>query len=416
MAHCGLRRKADSHSWLGILRDETGTALVSVGYHYAMPAQPHVLVIGLGITGSAIAATLAVNGIRVTAFEQFTPLHDRGSSHGDTRIYRRVPHEGPIYADLATSSWEGWREWSKLAQEELLVDCGGIDAGPEDSAIVRESERLCRDYGQPCEMLTGAAFNRRYPHFNLPESWSVAYQPHSGFVRPDATRSFLHQMARAAGARLLHETRIVDIDLRPAGVTVRGERESVSGDILIVAAGSWLPRLLPGLDLPLAIERRVLAWFRPDRSEPLWDGRLPIFCLDGEGGWYGMPTPEGMLKIGHDKHLGQRIDPDQHPLRPGEDDAAKLTPCIERYFSGFAGKPTSMKACVYTITPDHHFVMDRHPGHVNVFVFSCCSGHGFKYAPAYGKIALDFVSGRARPDLADLGMKRNVGRTTRFSE
>ena len=380
-----------------------------------MPTQPHVLVLGLGITGSSIAATLAVNGIRVTAFEQFTPLHDRGSSHGDTRIYRRVPHEGPIYVDLATSSWEGWQEWSKLAGEELLVACGGMDAGPQESAIVRAAETLCRDYGQPCEMFTGVAFNQRYPHFNLPRSWTVAYQPHSGFVRPDATRTFLHWLASEAGARLLHETRIVDIDLQSAEVTVRSEQEAVSGDILIVAAGSWLPRLLPELDLPLTTERRVLAWFRPDRSEALTDGRLPIFCLDADGGWYGMPTPEGTLKLGHDKHLGRRIDPDQLPLQPGDSDAAKLTPCIERYFRGFEDQPFSMKACIYTLTPDHHFIIDRYPGNANVFVFSCCSGHGFKYAPAYGKIAFDLVAGRSRPDLAALGMKRTGKQTTRFS-
>jgi sarcosine oxidase len=378
--------------------------------------KPHVIVLGLGITGSSIAATLAVNGIRVTAFEQFTALHDRGSSHGDTRIYRRVPHEGAIYVDMATSSWDGWQEWSKMAGERLLVDCGGIDAGPEESAMVRESESLCRAYGLPFEMLTGAAFNERYHHYNLPPKWSVVYQPHSGFVRPDATRTFLHKMARAAGARLLHRTRIVDIELHPTGVTLRSERESVSGDILIVAAGSWLPRLLPELELPLVAERRVLAWFHSDRSEPLSDGRLPIFCLDGDGGWYGMPTPEGMLKLGHDKHLGQRIDPEQPAMQPGEADAAKLTPCIARYFRGFAGTPAAMKACIYTLTPDRHFIIDRHPIHGNVILFSCCSGHGFKYAPAYGKIALDFVAGKPRPDLAALGIKRSGSSTTGFSE
>ena len=383
---------------------------------YAVSRQPHVLVLGLGITGSSIAATLAGKGIRVTAFEQFTALHERGSSHGDTRIYRRVPHEGAIYVDMATSSWDGWQEWGKMAGEKLLIDCGGIDAGPEESAIVRESEKLCRDYGQPCEMLTGTAFNQRYPHYNLPPTWKVAYQPRSGFVRPDATRTFLHKMARSVGAKLIHETHIIDIDLQPTRVTLRSERGSVSGDILIIAAGSWLPRLLPELHLPFATERRVLAWFQPYRSEPLTDGRLPIFCLDGEGGWYGMPTPDGMLKIGHDKHFRQKSDPEQPTIQPGDADAAKLTPCIQRYFRGFADKPSAMKACIYTLTPDHHFMIDRHPAHANVFLFSCCSGHGFKYAPAYGQIALDFVVGKPRLDLSTLGIERTGNSTTRFSE
>jgi len=376
--------------------------------------QPHVLVLGLGIAGSSIAATLAANGIQVTAFEQFTALHEHGSSHGDTRIYRRVPHEGAVYVEMATSSWIGWREWSKMAGERLLVECGGIDAGPAGSPIVRASEKLARDYGQACEMMTGATLNHRYPHYNLPPDWEVAYQPGGGFVRPDATRTFLHKMARSAGATLLHETRVVDINLHSSGVTLRTEQESVSGDMLIVAAGSWLSRLLPQLEIPLATERRVLAWFKPERSEALSDGRLPIFLMDNDGGWYGMPTPEGLLKLGHDKHFGEQINSDQPAIEPGEADAAKLMPCVERYFKGFASKPAAMKTCIYTITPDHHFIIDRHPGNANVILFSCCSGHGFKYAPAYGTIALDLVTGKSREDLAALGIKPSGNRITRY--
>lgn len=377
---------------------------------------PHVLVLGLGITGSSIAATLAAGGFRVTAFEQFSALHDRGSSHGDSRIYRRVPREGAVYIELAASSWDGWQEWSQLAAEKLLVDCGGIDAGPKSSTMVNATEKLCHEYGQPCERLTGAAFNRRHPHFNLPPDWDVIYQPRSGFVRPDATRAFLHRLARSAGARLLHETRVVDVDATATGVTVRTAQEAVSGDVLIVAAGSWLPRVLPELKLALSAERRVLAWYQSKQNEPLTDGRLPIFCLDSEGGWYGMPTPDGTLKIGHDKHLSETIDPDQPTIQPGDADAAKLAPCVERYFRGFEAQPSMMKSCIYTITPDRHFIIDRHPAHENIILFSCCSGHGFKYAPAYGRIALDLVSGKPRPDLAGLGLNCSGHSATRYSE
>jgi sarcosine oxidase len=301
-----------------------------------------------------------------------------------------------------------------MAGERLLVECGGIDAGPEGSPIVRASEKLAGDYGQVCEMMTGAALNQRYPHYNLPANWEVAYQPGSGFVRPDATRTFLHAMARTTGARLLHDTRVIDINMHSSGVTLRTEVESVSGDMLIVAAGSWLPRLLPELEIPLATERRVLAWFKPERSESLSDGRLPIFLIDSDGGWYGMPTPEGMLKLGHDKHFEERINSDESAVKPGDADAAKLMPCVESYFKGFSNKPVAMKTCIYTITPDHHFIIDRHPSHENVILFSCCSGHGFKYAPAYGAIALDLVAGKPREDLAVLGIRPSGNRITRY--
>jgi sarcosine oxidase len=267
-----------------------------------------------------------------------------------------------------------------------------------------------------CEVLTGAAFNQRYPHYNLPPTWSVAYQKRSGFVRPDATRTFLHQMATASGANVLHNTRVIDVDARATRVTIGTQREPITGDFLIVAAGSWLPKLLPELDLSLSAERRVLAWFEPQQSEALDDGRLPIFCMDSDGGWYGMPTPEGKLKLGHDKHLGQRVDPDQGTTAPGEADAARLTPCVDRYFKGFNPQPSAMKTCIYTITPDHHFIIDRHPANANVILFSCCSGHGFKYAPEYGKIALDMVRGKPRPDLDQFRLNRGGSAITRFGD
>ena len=381
-----------------------------------MPIQPHVIVLGLGVAGSSIAATLAQSGYRVTAIEQFEPLHERGSSHGDTRIFRRVPHEGEVYVQLASASLNGWRRWNGMSKEWLFVACGGIDAGPDDSGLVNAAERLCEQYEQPCQVMEGKTFNGQYPLFNLPANWRVVYQPSSGFVRPDATRSFLLQLARGHGARLLHETAVLGIDSSPSSVVVRTAHETLSGDFLIVAAGSWLPELFPDLPLPLSTERRVLAWFEPSAREEICDGRFPIFCLDADGGWYGMPTPDGTIKIGHDKHLREQIDPDVPPRLPDIEDARKLTPCVRNYFSGFVEQPFAMKACIYTLTEDHHFVIDWHPAHSNVLIFSCCSGHGFKYAPVYGDIAADFIAGKPRPDLDLFRLKRSHVVATRFGE
>jgi sarcosine oxidase len=379
-----------------------------------MSQSHHIVVLGLGIAGSSIAATLAEGGYRVTAIEQFSPLHERGSSHGDTRIYRRAPFEGDVYVEMARVSFEGWREWSRAAGEDLFVQCGGIDAGPPGNPLSVNAARLCAYYKLPHEILSGAAINERYPHYHLPPSWQVVYQPMSGFVRPDAARKFLHKMARLAGARMLFETPVTAIETGADGIRVRAGTETIAGDQLIVAAGSWLPQLFPELKLSLAVERRVLGWYAPQTPEPLADGRLPIFCMDADGGWYGMPTPNGRLKIGHDKHLGESVDPNSLPVAAGQADAAILSPCITRYFQGFSNEPETMKPCIYTLTDDHHFIIDRHPMHERIVLFSCCSGHGFKYGPAYGQIALDLVAGRPREDLAALRLGRNDGRVTTF--
>lgn len=381
-----------------------------------MTMQPHAIVLGLGIAGSSIAATLASRGFRVTGVEQLSALHERGSSHGDTRIFRRVPHEGDVYVKMASASIEGWRAWNRVAKDELFVECGGIDAGPEESRTVQAAEELCARYGQPFEALRGSEFNRRCSHYNLPVDWRVIYHPSSGYVRPDATRTFLYALARERGATLLHDTAVVGIEFHSERVAVRTSRETIAGDFLVVAAGSWLPNLFPDLGLNLSTERRVVAWFQPKTGAKFNDRGLPIFCFDADGGWYGMPTPDGRIKIGHDKHLRQRIDPDRLPIEANAEDAAKLSTCIRDYFVGFDQDPCEMKPCIYTLTKDHNFIIARHPEHSNILIFSCCSGHGFKYAPVYGEIAADLIVGAPRPELDSFSLVRDGGMITRFSE
>ena len=388
-----------------------------------MPTQPSVIVLGLGIAGSSIAAALATRGHRVTGIEQFAPLHDRGSSHGDTRIFRRVPHEGPIYVDMAELSLRGWQSWNQQWRKsdsfdgfDLYLPTGGIDAGPDHSAMVHSAEILCREYNQPFQLFSGAAFNRQHPPYHLPANWRVVHQPASGVVRPDATRTFLHAQARAAGATLLHNTSVLAIEPNSTTVRVRITGESLTADHLIVAAGSWLSKLLPELNLNLRPERRVLAWFQPTVALP---PNLPIFILDADGGWYGMPTPDGRLKLGHDKHLRQPVnpgrDPADAPIQPNAEDAALLSQCIRRYFPSLDPAPVEMKPCIYTLTPDHHFLIDHHPHHLNILLFSPCSGHGFKYAPAYGQIAADLLAGKPRPDLAPFTLQHTHQPLTRYT-
>lgn len=376
----------------------------------------HVIVLGLGLAGSAIAATLAERGHRVTALEQFAPLHERGSSHGDTRIQRRVPHEGPQYVALADASWPEWRRWGALAGEDLLVSCGGLQAGPPGVASVARCFELARQYGHPCEALDAGAVAARFGHYRLPADWEAAYQPDSGFVRPDATRTYLHARARDLGAELRFGVRVQAIDPDAAGVTVQTADGPVTADRLVVAAGAWLGKLLPGVGPALAPERRVIAWFAPDRPAPLADGRLPIFIFAADGGWYGMPTPDGLLKLRHDKHLRQAVDPDAPSLPPDDADAALLGQCVARYFRGFSPVPVKMRACLYTISPDLHFSIDRHPQDARILIFACCSGHGAKYAPAYGLIAADMVDAVARPDLAAFALDRRIQPALRYTE
>ena len=355
----------------------------------------HVAVIGLGIAGSSIAAALARRGYRVTAIEQFSLLHDRGSSHGDTRIFRRYPHEGQEYERLAGICLPLWRQWNEEAGENLLVTCGGIDAGPAGSPMVERSRDICaRHPSVENRMLSGEEVNRGFPLFRLPPDWQTVFQPTSGYLRPDATLKFLHQRARDAGAALRERFPAV-IEATNQDVRVHGNGETIECDKVIVSAGGWLPSLLPELALPLSVERRVMGWFRLRDGRKLNPGELPIFILDDAGAWYGMPTPDGCLKFGNHSHLREKIDSRQAVGEPDKKDEQLLASGASRYLNGFEEEPFRMKTCIYTINQGDRFIMDWHPDHPNVLIFSCCSGHGFKYGPAYGEIAVEMIEGKS---------------------
>jgi sarcosine oxidase len=365
----------------------------------------HVVVIGLGIAGSSIAAALARRGYRVTAIEQFALRHERGSSHGDTRIYRRFPYEGQEYERLAARSLPLWKQWSSDAGEELLVQCGGIDAGPAGSPAVAAARSLCERHPDPKNRFArGDAINRQFPLLRIPPEWEAVYQASSGYVRPDATLRFLHGQASDAGARLL-ENFPATVEMTGQGARIHGPGETIDCDKVVVAAGSWLPTLLPELRLRLSVERRVMGWFKPAGGRKLAAGELPIFLLNTAGVWYGMPTPEGTLKVGNHRHFGEKIDAGQPAGEPDAADEMLLRECMNRYFNGFDERPIRMKQCIYTINEEDRFIMDWHPEQPNILIFGCCSGHGFKYGPVYGEIAAEMVEGRLPRDAEAFALK-----------
>jgi glycine/D-amino acid oxidase-like deaminating enzyme len=185
---------------------------------------------------------------------------------------------------MADVSWHGWREWNRLAGEQLLVECGGVDAGPEDSTMLSTTERLCRQFNQPCDVVGADAFNRRQPFFRLPADWKAVYQQHSGVIRADKTLKFLIDIARQSGARVIFNTRMCAVDPDTRMVSISNGQELLKYDLLIVTAGSWLPKIFPRLPLPLSLQRRVNGWYPPQTAANLIDGRLPVFRVDFDGG------------------------------------------------------------------------------------------------------------------------------------
>jgi sarcosine oxidase len=373
-----------------------------------------VAVVGLGIAGLSICTTLAEKGVEVSGFEQFDFMHDRGSSHGDTRIFRRTPGEGDLYVRMAERAQELWRAWEKRAGKRLLSAMPGVMAGPPGSAFIASCRALSQHYRHPAVFLEGKDVeNATQGAIKLPGDWSVCLQRDCGVLHADEARLFLIAEAERLGAKL-HANVSIASPIEAASLVVDGVKRSF--DAVIVSAGGWSGRLLPELAPALKPKRRVVGWFR-SRS-PL-HALPPVLCCDNEIGLYGMPAPGpefggGLYKIG--AHVvGGEVDPDCVE-EPNEDDAALISAQIAEHFPLHDPTPVTMKRCIYTMTADENFLIApiRQFGEDRVLAFSCCSGHGFKYAPLYGDIALAWLNGEECEELKAFGVENRPAHATKL--
>lgn len=351
-----------------------------------------VAVVGLGIAGLSIAARLALAGHEVFGFEQFEPMHENGSSHGDTRIMRATPGEGEAYVRLARRAASAWRTWEGLAGRPLIEWTGGLMAGPRGSPFVAACQRLSHE---PAALLRGDAIHpltRGY--LAMPYEWDVFRQEDAGVIAADATRAFLLRQAASWGARLFHNRRI---NAPIEGVSLRIGDENLSFDAVIVAAGSWAGKLLPEFAGRLAVKRRVVGWFETDAPR-----LLPVICIDNDEGVFGMSAPRGYYKLGLHA-VGGATDPD-NVREPDEKDAALLAEQAVLLLPKHRPEPVGMQRCLYTVTPDEHFLLAQSAAHERVLLFSACSGHGFKYAPIFGELAEEWLIGAPSPEFQAFGL------------
>ena len=372
-----------------------------------------VIVVGAGAAGSATAFELATRGKRVLLLEQFGVAHERGSSHGLTRIIRLAYFEHPSYVPLLRRAYERWRELESASGRKLLHATGSIDAGGADSRTVRGSLHSCAVHELEHEVLTSDELSARYPGYALPAGYTAVLQPDGGFLIPEACIEAHVALARAAGADVRTEEKVVNLTATPGGnVAVETATERFEAGQAVVAAGAWLPVLFPELAPFVQPERQVLAWFAISDRDLFAPARFPVFNLDHAGKhWYGFPefgVPG--FKVGCYNHLREQADPDtldRTDVRPRDIDLLRelVTDC----FPAAAGEALMSKVCMFTNTPDEHFILDRHPDLPQVVLASPCSGHGFKFASVVGEILADLVERDTTPH--DISLHR----LTRFS-
>lgn len=363
-----------------------------------------VIIIGLGAMGSAAAYELANSGLKVLGLEQFEPLNRMGSSFGKSRMIRKAYMEGDFYIPLLNRAYDKWFELDKIERRPLINLCGGLYVARGDDPIVLDTLASAKAYDIPVETLNPSEIENRFPVFTPAEDVVGVFEPSAGYVNPDATLLLYQTLARENGAELRFKEAVVDIQIMENFVQVETGSEIYKAKKMVVTAGAWLKKMMVylGRPMPLEIRRMVLHWFEPEGSSAdfmpgkfvpnLW--RLP----DGHI-LYGFPwteEEEGIKYAFHDRFdkvdnlrkLNREVDKDE--VRIAREGLMGCAPTVPH-------RHMISKVCLYTMTPDEHFVLGPIKGEERVIVAGGFSGHGFKFVPVIGEILRDYVCEK-KPD------------------
>ena len=368
-----------------------------------------VIVVGLGAMGSAALYHLARRNVRALGIERFEPGHERGSSHGRTRIIRHGYFEHPSYVPLVRRAAALWRELEAASGQPLMTITGIAEIGKPDSTLVAGTLAAAREHRLPHEVITAHELMRRHPAFRLPQDFVAVMQPDAGFVEAEAGIRAHLRLAVAAGADMRTGEQVVSIEQIGECVRVVTGRKTYEAGAVIVAAGPWVTSLVPDLNLPLPVTRQVLLWVRPSQPELFRAGWFPVFMIESEHGiHYGFPLhDDGLLKIAKHHHVGETVDPETYDRNVTAADEATITGPLFPMLPAAAGPVVTAKTCLYTMAPDEDFVIDRIPGRERIVIASPCSGHGFKFSPAIGQALADLaLTGRTAADLRRFRLSR----------
>ena len=356
-----------------------------------------VIVVGIGGMGSATAWQLARRGQRVLGLERFDIPHAMGSSHGVTRIIRLPYYEDPAYVPLLHRAYALWRELEAATGERVLITHGSLDGGIEGGEVFNGALASARLHGLPHEVLTGAEVNERFPGYNLAPQARAIFQPQGGYVMSERAIVAHVRAAQAEGAEIHAREQVLGWEALAGGegVVVTTDRGRYRAARLVLTAGAWMADLAPLLRDIAVPERQVLAWLQPRDPSLFTPQRFPVFNLEvPEGRYYGFPVVEVPgFKFGRYHHRVERMPAERMRREVDAEDEALLRAFAERYFPRGTGPTMALRACMFTNTPDEHFILDHHPAHRQVVLASPCSGHGYKFCSVVGEVLADLASG-----------------------
>jgi sarcosine oxidase len=361
-----------------------------------------VAVIGLGAMGAASIYAAARRGLRVLGVDRYESGHRRSSSFGESRLIRLAYFEDPSYVPLVREAYEHWRALEVASGEKVLIITGVIEAGFSGAPLVVDSWRSATEHNLRCERLTATEANARFPAFDLPSDWDVIFQPDAGALLPEKAIRLFVAGAKAHGASVRLNTRVTSVE--PVGDRVKivlEGGEQIEAGSAVVSAGAWIGDLLPDVAANLRLTRQPLMWFQPLKPALAGPERMPAFLFQTPADLiYGLPNVCGTgVKAASHLSGGDLSSAEQPRAEVSRAEVDYLQGLIRRYVPAAAGTLVNTSVCIYTRSPDGHFVVGLHPQAPQLVIASPCSGHGFKFASVMGEILADLAIDRktARP-------------------
>ncbi|MCH2180401.1 MAG: N-methyl-L-tryptophan oxidase [Mariniblastus sp.] len=358
------------------------------------------IVLGLGGLGSASLCAAARQGWNTLGIEQFGVVHDRGSSHGQTRIIRTAYFEHPDYVPLAQRSWDAWTELQRESGEWLVQKTGLLQVGPPEGEVVQGVLGSARKHDLPVDVFTPEELVAKYPALQPNPDHIGVFEASAGFLRVETCVTTLLKLARLAGATIQANTEVLSFSVDRQGlISVETTRGKLQTERLMVTAGPWTQQVLADCDFHFDVIRKQQQWFQIDRVDIKYENGFPCFLFEtADGCFYGFPELDRLgMKLA--EHSGGQavLDPSSLDRQVDPHDQTRCEQFLDEHFHFTKRRLVHQSACMYTMSPDGHFVIDRHPRFDNIVLAAGMSGHGFKFLPVVGQQLVRLLQGENDP-------------------
>jgi sarcosine oxidase len=374
-----------------------------------------VIIIGLGSMGSSACYHLAGMGLKILGVDRHNVPHDKGSHTGHSRIIRKAYFEHPDYIPLLDRAYSNWYHLEEKTGEKLFYKTGLFYAGLAADGMISGIRKSSELYHVPIQNWSQSDAAKNFPQFNIPELFDIIFEENAGFVLPAKTIELYVRMSRQAGAHIMENSKVDSWSVDGSGYVVVVNENKLYADKLVFCAGAWTHQLLNELNVKLEVTHQPLAWTR-QTSARYKLGQMPCFMIEDQANmvFYGfpdlsrekLPGPKGLKVALH--HPGESIDPDEMKDEMSALEQEILVDALSRYIPSASRSLDMTQTCLYTYSPDTHFIIDFLPGHEqNVAIATGFSGHGFKFSPGVGEALSGMIyNGKKDNSIKFLGLQR----------